>query len=106
MATLVLNEPEFTLYPPIPSTNICSLVTGLESVVRAETCTGELTVALFAGTQMVTVRLVVFSVHDEFRKKFRSLAYPSFTVALCESVFQPRAEVVALYVWPAGRVSE
>ena len=61
MATFVFNEPEFTLYPPTPSTNICNLVTGLESVVPADICTGELTVSLLVGSQMVTVRLIVLN---------------------------------------------
>jgi len=74
--TLVLNELEATLYPPTPSTNICSLVTVFESVAPATTCTGELTLALLVGWQIVTVRLVVFSVHAGLavRKKFKSLA--------------------------------
>ena len=37
--------------------------TGLESVLPATICTGELTVALFAGVQMVTDGEVLFSVH-------------------------------------------
>src|SRR5437588_637830 len=39
--------------------------TGLESVVLATMCTGDVSVALFAGVQMVTDGLTVETLHDD-----------------------------------------
>ena len=61
--TVVSSVPPETVSFSTRSTHTCMVCTGLESLVPATMCTGELTVALFAGVQMVTEGDVLFSVH-------------------------------------------
>jgi hypothetical protein len=77
----------------MPSTNSWVLVTGFESVVPALTVTGDVTVALLSGVQIVTEGDAVFRVHGGVlvaaRKKFVSAAYPLFTTEFVEPVTHP-----------------